>query len=147
MTITFNKPFLLHHFFTMPNKHLRSTWREAGGLKGEKKKASMSLKSVIKSVSFEAPVHRAHTPSTLTHVQPGTGARNTFHFTASQTLQNHYCIYFLLESLIIYHLFFKKKSSTGAASLHSEQVLGIHTVVCFPLSLSSVLSFSPTGLL
>lgn len=37
MTITFNKPFLLHHFFTMPNRHLWSTWREAGGLKGKKK--------------------------------------------------------------------------------------------------------------
>lgn len=35
----------------------------------------MSPKSVIasiKSVSFEAPVHRAHTPTTLTHVQAGT---------------------------------------------------------------------------
>lgn len=39
------------------------------------------------------------------------------------------------------------KSCTGAASLHSKQILGIHTVVCFPLSLSSVLGFSPTGLL
>lgn len=39
------------------------------------------------------------------------------------------------------------KSCTGAASLHSKQILGIHRVVCFPLSLSSALCFSPIGLL
>lgn len=44
MTITFKKLLLLHHFFTVPNKHLRSTWGGAGDLK-ENRRLFYQLKS------------------------------------------------------------------------------------------------------